>query len=294
MRQGSVVLWLFVLGLVLFILFTTFQKGMLQPLKFEVSPATESAIQIPMPSGSSGSVSTAPVPPLAVDSKDLSPYYKKIRIGSVVVPNDYDYQHGGGQLSLYADSSLSEPVDVTGWSVRGNRGNAVSVQKAVADYNPYTYAAPQSENVILSPGGTVYIYGWKSVLNMNLRPNKCTGYLNQQYAIYPQLPNECPMPDISRITLLTGACQNFVRSMYTCTTPKPDDLNRVSGQVEAECRAIIDKQNIVSCYNEHHNDANFYSKEWRTWVNEAFQFDRSHDRLILRDAKGLVVDDYTY
>ena len=113
-------------------------------------------------------------------------------------------------------------------------------------------------NIMLESGGRVYAYGSQSTLGKNFRLNKCMGYLNENYKIAPSCLNECPRIDSGRLALLSGKCQDFVRSMNTCATPKPDDFNRISGFGEDECRVLINKQNHISCYNDNYNSANFF------------------------------------
>lgn len=295
-RTGSVILWLLLAGLVAFVLFNVVSgtnfKGLfklpvgvnnIQP--YERTPAGP----VPMVD----TLSRVPAP-IGFTNAQLSPFYKQVRIDSVIRPDANSYYSSGGQFAVYADWSLKQPIDVTGWSVRGNKGNAVTISQAIADYNPNTFSTLQNSDVILESGGRVYVYGWKSVFGKNLRLNKCTGYLNENYKFDPSLPNDCPRVDSGRLVLLSGKCQDFVRSMNTCVTPRPDDLNRISGFVEDECRALINKQNLVSCYDGYHNEANFFSKEWRIWNSDPMTFDTYHDRLVLFDKNGLVVDEYTY
>ena len=232
--------------------------------------------------------------PIGFSSAQLSPYYKQVRIDSVIRPDRNAYYNAGGQFAIYADRSMKQPVDVTGWSVRGNKSGSVFIPRAVSDYTPNTFGTPQNTNIMLESGGRVYVYGSQSTLGKNFRLNKCMGYLNENYKFDPSLPNECPRIDSGRLALLSGKCQDFVRSMNTCATPKPDDFNRISGFVEDECRVLINKQNHISCYNDNYNSANFFSKEWRTWNSDPMTFDTYHDRLVLFDKQGLVVDEYTY
>lgn len=303
MRNGSAILWLLVVGFVAFILFNVV-SGVNVKKMFQLPYATSSynsyvpppqAVSQPPLTVSNPSLPPAVTPPIGFNANQLSPFYKQVHIDSVIHPdrNAY-YTSAGGQFALYTDWSIKQLIDVTGWSVRGNKGGSVSIPQAVADYNPNTFGTLQNTDIVLESGARVYVYGLRGPLGSNFRLNKCTGYLNENNKFDPSLPNECPRVDSARLVLLSGKCQDFVHSMNTCVTPKPDDLNRISGFVEDECRALIAKQNHVACYNDNHNTPDFFSKEWRVWNGDAMTFDTYHDRLMLFDRQGLLVDVYTY
>lgn len=300
MRKGSAVLWLLLIGLVAFILFNVLKGASVKSLfKFANTTTTYNTYNAPanVPANNYNSnqpAQPAPIPPIGFSANQLSPLYKQAHIDSVIRPNIYSYYSSGGQFAIYADGNTKQPLNITGWSVRGNKSNGVVIPQAIADYSPNTFSASQGTDIILEAGSRVYVYGTKSVIGANFRLNKCTGYLNEKYKFDPSLPNDCPRIDSARLVLLSGKCQDFVRGMNACVTPSPNDLNRISGLVEDECRALINKQNHISCYNDHHGDADFFSKEWRVWVGDPMTFDADHDRLVLYDKQGLVVDEYTY
>ncbi|MEI6479697.1 MAG: hypothetical protein WCO21_02650 [bacterium] len=309
MRKGSAILWLLIVGLGVFILFNVF-KGVNLKSMFTL-PSGVGSGTTSQGTNTNGTQTTTsgqgqnnqttqvtppapPTPPIGFSAEQLSPYYKKVHIDSFSRPNSNIYPPDGGQFAIYADQSIKNPINVTGWSVHGNKGNSVIISRAIPDYNPSVFGTMQLSDITLDAGGRVYVYGWYSAFGSNFRLNKCTGYLNEKYKISPSLPNECPIASYTKLILLSGKCQDFVRSLSTCVTPKPDELNRISGLVEAECRTIISNQNHISCYNEHRTDAGFFSNDWRTWNSEPMTFDSSHDRIILFDKQGLVVDEYVY
>ena len=154
-RTGSVILWLLIVGLVAFVLFNMVSGTNLKGL-FKL-PVGVNNIQ-PYERTPSGSVpivaDTLPrqPAPIGFTNAQLSPFYKQVRIDSVIRPDANSYYSSGGQLAIYADWSLKQPIDVTGWSVRGNKGNAVTISQAVADYNPNTFATLQNTDVILESG----------------------------------------------------------------------------------------------------------------------------------------------
>ena len=60
-----------------------------------------------------------PVPPVGFTVSDLSPYYKKVRVGSVRPPKGLDL----GSFEIRGESSLKEGVNVSGWRIKNNKNN---------------------------------------------------------------------------------------------------------------------------------------------------------------------------
>lgn len=304
MRKGSAILWLLIVGLGAFVLFNVV-RGISIKNVFKIPSVGTSTITYsrtpagpaPMVDSRVGTISengkqSLPTPPLGFSVGELSPFYKKAHIDSVVRASAFPGQTG--QFAITADYSLTTPLNITGWSVRGNKSGSIFIPRAVADYNPNTFVAQQNADIVLESGGRVYVYGSQSPISNNFRLNKCTGYLNEHYIFNPNLPNECPRVSSTRLTLLSGKCQDAVRSLNACITPNPDELNRINGIVEDECRTLIIRQNQSACYTDHRAEVDFFSKEWRVWNGNYIPFDVDHDRLILFDKNGLVVDEYTY
>ncbi|MFA6364958.1 MAG: hypothetical protein WCW78_01010 [Candidatus Paceibacterota bacterium] len=264
--------------------------------------STSSTIQVKQPPISSQgntpvSTPTEPekpkvIPPEGYKESDLSPYYKKVRISSVRPPSGF--QELDSSFVIEAESNNAESISVTGWRVRGNRkGSEVVIPQAIADINPpYGF---QKGDIKLGSGQSVTMYSWRKDSGVpNIRLNKCTGFLNDLYAFSPSLPNECPRVESARMAVFTGQCQNFLRSLSSCRIPTANEINQFTGPLDGECRTIIDQQNYGSCYRVHRNETDFFSREWRVWLNEFMFFDTLHDRLILLDKEGRVVNEYIY
>lgn len=227
--------------------------------------------------------------PLGYAESQLSPFYKQIRISGVVPPNDSGY---GSQFSVSTEN-LKKAADITGWVVRANLGGSVEIPRAISEFSPYGYNV--EGDIILKPNEHLNIYSWKSAIGKNLRLNKCTGFLNQIYTFSPSLPNDCPsIAQDKRIITFTGGCQDFLRSLSSCRTPSANDLNRYTGVNDVECRKVAEQYTFGNCYDINRTKSDFLSNEWRVWTNGAMPFDSKHDRLILFDKQGLVVDEYVY
>jgi hypothetical protein len=229
-------------------------------------------------------------PPKGFTIEQLSPYYQQIRISSVSRGSYFFDNFTSLALSVYG---AGEAIKVSDWRVQSNRGIILSVPRAVSDYNPRILAS--NEDIILEPGGSVIFYNTESPIRFNLRLNKCTGYLNNIYDFKPDLPKNCPYIDRNEIITFSGRCQSFIMSLSSCRQPTANEVNVFS--TEPACRQLFDTLNYGGCYSRYRPAADFFSKEWRVWLGSSFNvvnLDREHDRLLLFDKNGLLVDEYVY
>ena len=260
---------------------------------FETPPAPMSSLVSPQSAGGGYEYQgTAPTPPAGFTAAQLSPYYGKVRLNWVRPAYG---SSGVAEFSLSSALQSGESLAITGWRLASNKSAyAAVIPQAVFDYKPL--GALIDGPITLTSGSRVSVIGGVSPLGKNFQLNKCTGYLNDLYAFNPSLPSNCPTPyDRSEITTFPGNCQSFILSLYGCRTIKPDDINRAAGYQDAACRAFLDRFNFNACYERHSQNADFYSGEWRVWLGNIFiPFDREHDRILLFDDRGLLVDQYVY
>lgn len=216
----------------------------------------------------------------------ISPYFQKIRLGSVYATEDFSQ----GQVALYANFYDNEAINVSGWLLRARQGSQI-VPQAINVYDPTGLTA--ESDIILRSVDYLNIYtSSASVIGKNLRMNKCIGYLQNNNNFNPSLPMDCPSPvtDRSQISNFTGICQDYLLSFYGCRLP---DANVLLPQNDYGCLAYLDKINYKGCYSDHVSDSDFLSHEFRAWVGGSF-LDSRHDKLELLDRKGLLVDLYEY
>ncbi len=233
-----------------------------------------------------------PPAPSGFEASQLSPYWQEVEITKVTPANISNYDKLNG-FTLEAQKENGEAISITGWKIRGNRGGEMYVPKGVADLGVSAYGVPA--DISLAPGEYAVFYSTQSAMNRNFRLNKCTGYLGNTYSFNPALPKKCPTPYAkSELAALRGECQDFIRSIKTCGMVKANDVNRFSGSGDAQCRAILDRFNYGVCYQSHRADADFFAKEWRVWLGIPMPFDARHDRVLLFDSRGLLVDEYIY
>jgi hypothetical protein len=230
--------------------------------------------------------------PAGFTRSQLSSYFGKIRISAQY--NSF-YTYNPSEFQIYSSLSSAEKVDITGWRISTNNGE-ITVPQAVNVYEPSGLNI-QGE-IVLSANSYVHIYIGKSPIGKNFRLNKCTGYLQNDYVFFPQLPQNCPTPSRSDIAYLSGECQSYISSLWGCQIPDKDSESFYasvggSAKQEVECRAFLDSINQGGCFQKHYLDKDFLSNEWRAWVNK-YILDSQHDRVLLFDRQGLLVDEYTY
>ena len=248
------------------------------------------AAQVYIPSKTApAELTPAITPPKGFTLAQISPYYGKVRIRSV---SPAYYWNSMSQFSLQGEYSLSQPINITNWILRANKGGDIFVPQGVSDYNPYRFLA--KSDIYLNSSDYVYFYSTESKFGFDFRLNKCTGYLNNAYEFNPKLPTNCPSVNRSDISSFPGRCQSFILSLWSCEQPTPEEVNAFNGSDYYGCIDFLNNINYGSCYGKYHSDSDFFSHEWRVWLGKALPFDSAHDRLLLFDSKGLLVDEYTY
>ncbi len=244
------------------------------------------APSLPPPAGGSqqptSTISQSEIP-TGYTLRDLSPYFHKIRIGSVSPGSIYSY----GQTSLAAGFSGNETIDVSGWLLRARQGSQY-VPQGINIYDPSGLTV--ESDIHLGSGDMLTIYTSQSAIGKNLRLNKCIGYLENTNHFTPPLFSVCPYPNRSEIDTFTGQCQNYVFSLGGCRMP---DANPPVPENDYACRAYIDTLNYKGCFDKYRSDADFLSREWYAWTGSRF-LDQFHDKVVLLDRNGLVVDAYEY
>ena len=214
--------------------------------------------------------------------KDISPYFKKITISAS--PGSLGSY---SQVTLYGYSAENSRINVTGWQFRANKGGYY-IPKAVDVYDPSGLASENDIN--LKNGDVLYIYSTTSPIGVNLHLNKCTGYLANNNLFNPQISLSCPYVNRSEISNLTGQCQNYILSLGSCKLPAPNLPFLIN---DYNCQIFLDKINYGGCFSSHRNDIDFLSKQWIVWSGSKF-LDFQHDRLLLFDKQGLLVNEYSY
>lgn len=220
---------------------------------------------------------------------EISPFYQKVRISSASPSLFSNYP---SQIRLYSYfSRTNERIDITGWKIKSNK-KEITIPQAVNLYDLSGFSA--DADIVLNPNSYVDIYSNTSAVNRNLRLNKCSGYLENDFSFLPALPKNCPLISRSAISSLSGQCQSYIMSLNSCQIPSISVYNSFPGGDDGnKCRAFLGNLNYNSCVKEHRNDADFYLNDWKVWANQSI-LDAQHDTIKLFDSAGLLVDQYIY
>lgn len=199
-------------------------------------------------------------------------------------------------VSISAGYTLKNPVNITGWKIRTDSGGEVSIPKGIRDYVP---GASREVDITLGPGEKVSFYGhyrfadYKHLFGKNILLNACTGYLNDVYKFDPELPRRCPILKQADVASLSGGCQATVLSLPRCTAPTSAQIQSFQG--DSSCQSFLrDKFGYANCYTAHRKDDNFFSGEWYVWLDKRIPLAEDHDRVLLLDATGALVDEFVY
>lgn len=214
----------------------------------------------------------------------ISPYLDKVKISSAS-PGQYPYSTMRITLTNYITS-----INLTGWSLT-SKTVKYSIPTGATLYNPSSY---QADNIVLKNGEQLVVLGQASPINVNYRFNKCLGYLNSSPSPTPT-PNfysNCPRPDQSEIANLNASCQDFISRLVSCQIPKTSDYEDYN--IDSACLNFINSRlNYNGCAQRYRYDSDFFSREWYVYSGNNFLL-ADHDKLILRDSAGLLVDVYSY
>lgn len=221
--------------------------------------------------------------PQGFSINDLSPCFGKITISA-----SPGYSGSYSQITIYSYlPSSAGKINITGWLMKGNRGSQY-VPQAVNVYQP-SGLAPQSD-IYVKNGDRVAIYSTQSAIGVNVRLNKCIGYVANANKFNPPLYLSCPYISRSDIINFSGQCQNYLMSLGNCQLPA---ANPPIPQNDYSCQAYINNLNYGGCFAKYSNDYDFLSNQWVAWSGSNF-LDFQHDRLLLFDKQGLLVSEYAY
>ena len=210
----------------------------------------------------------------------ISPYFKKVRFNSVSPTSGFNSY---SRVGITGQMDGVDKVNVTGWLIQANRGSQ-RIPQAVDVYDPNGLTA--MSDIRLGNSDALYISSAFSASYKNFRINKCTGYLENFYHFTPPLPRSCPSFNTPEVRRFSGACQDYVRSLGSCELPA---ANPPVPEYDTACRRFIDTINYRGCFDSHRGDADFLSREWWAWSGNRF-LDERHDRVLLLDNQGLLVD----
>jgi len=180
-------------------------------------------------------------------------------------------------------------IDLNGWKIE-NKIRSFDIPAAVKVFRLSGNTLWQ--NISLQPNDSLIILNSASPISVNFYLNRCFGYLTNSYNFNNLFSKNCPRPTDYEISYLSSNCQRFINDLRTCQQPTVNDLNRFANDFSCQ-QFLTNFYNYESCVNRYQNSSDFFEKEWYVFLNGSLA-DNNHDKIILRDSNGLVVDVYQY
>ena len=183
-------------------------------------------------------------------------------------------------------------INITGWTIETDRAR-VTIPQAINKLK-HPFLKDDSSDIKLAYREEALISVGPSPRGVSFRTNQCTGYLDQTGRFYPSLDEGCPRLDESEYDHLGSACVKFIKRLKRCQIPDYSSNSAVS--TDSQCISFLnEKFNYQACYLDYCQKVDFFEKEWRVFLNRSIDiFDNSGDKIVLKDKKGLVVDQYSY
>ncbi len=227
------------------------------------------------------SIDPSQIPP-GFSANQLSPYFRKVIFASVYSPGD---------ITVSSAFDEGPAIDVTGWLIQANRGGQV-IPQAVNVYDPSGLAA--ETDIYLRPSDMLRMFSSVSTIGKNFRLNECIGALENENHFTPSLPGYCPSlyKDPSEISSFTGRCQDYISYLNYCSVP--DFYSTDIPRDDYACQAFLQNVNFKGCFDKYRGDADFLKNEIWVWTGNDRLLDDRHDRVLLLDKAGLLVDIYSY
>lgn len=194
--------------------------------------------------------------------------------------------------------AAADRINISGWMFRSTKtGHQVSIGTAVLLPSSYASTAVKGEDpIVLRPGDIAIVSSARSPIGNSFLINKCSGYLSQFQTFNPYLNISCPLLRDEKLPAapnnLNDACLNYLNSWPSCG----NQLRNLPERLSHECQVwIADHANYNSCVSLHQPDADFFSNEWRIFLNRSEPLWKTQRETIqLLDRSGKVVDEVSY
>ncbi|PCI27489.1 hypothetical protein COB55_05660 [Candidatus Wolfebacteria bacterium] len=222
----------------------------------------------------------------------VSPYAQDVSISTVQRTSRGDPSRE--YVRLRVDRRASARIVMTGWRLVSLSSGA-SVQIGQVSQLPYVGRSGNGDNLSADPGDVIIISSGRSPIGLSFETNVCTGYFEQHQDFIPRLPQKCPLPEDETIpkrpNQFNDSCLDYIERIPRCSTP-----TNVPFDLQSTCRKyVLEEVNYNSCLVKHKNDDNFYTGEWRVFLNrEDTLWKRKREVIQLLDREGRVVSTYSY
>ncbi len=219
----------------------------------------------------------------------------------------------------------NSPIDISGWRLQNNKSaRAYPVGGNYVHYASDVGIIPQGAKVlspsgasavadiVLNPGDqAIVVSGGPGNISpytlTSFKENECTGYLSETVNFPSGQQDSCVYPyNELGANNLDLQCQNFIKSMSSCHTPKYNsvDYNHqvcdgcVDGTagLSSMCVAYIKAHYSYSgCLASHENDQNFEGRVWHVYLYRPWEmWASSNETIFLYDSSGKLVTSTSY
>lgn len=224
----------------------------------------------------------------------VSPFQGTARISTVRyseadVEEEYIIISSGGFSGF--DGGKDKVVSLDGWTIENNKGERHAIPPA-ANIPSLDLA---SRPIQLNAGNEVLIITGDSSFGSSFRENICTGYFNESHSFSPVLEESCP--EFSKEDILgqklNAACVDVIDRSQRCRQVIIGYEDSAAGN---DCIAFVQSHlNYAGCVKDNKDAERFFTGRWRVFLKMSQKlWDPLHDRAILRDKDGLIVDEYSY
>lgn len=184
---------------------------------------------------------------------------------------------------------LGQNINLSDWTIESNN-RSYTIGHGVKLFRLTSSLIWQ--NIVLGPNDSLTIVGANSPITVNFYLNRCFGYLANSYNFYNLFRLDCPRPLENDISYLSTACQQYINNLGRCQIPTTNDINRFAN--DFSCQQFLNSYyGYENCVNRYQNNSDFFQNQWFVFLNNSFA-DNNHDKIILKDENGLVVDAYQY
>ena len=214
---------------------------------------------------------------------------ERIVIGQVE-PDEENFKEE--YLILENNDDDERTIDITGWKIETKK-TSIIIPPAVEKLK-YPFTAKDNSDIKLPYQGEAVISFGAAPQGVNFQTNLCAGYLAQGNEFFPSLDNDCPQPEESEYSALKKACRDFIDDLNQCEIPDYTSDSDVGA--DSQCTGFLnDTFGYQDCYDEHNQEVDFFSGDWRIFLNKSEDIlDDESETIILKDKSGQVVDRYSY
>lgn len=232
---------------------------------------------------------TDPIPAERSFEVRLSPDFGKVTI-STISPT---------LIRLNTKLNQGETINLTNWQVKGLRGT-VTIPKSVEIVIP-AESDLSEKNTILERNDSLSVWSDSTPFRgiKSFRPNKCFGYLRDNYDSLDYTPGKiCPEVKLEDIGYLSSYCRRTVLSLDNCRGLDYSDNPEL--MFDSSCREYIDNYisenlNYEGCVENYYSDDNFFNRSWYVYSGYSIVCDSPCiGTIYLYDENGLLVSRKDY